>query len=135
VKRQMAKKEKFWGGSLFCWLSLDPKFLHPLSMKIKYIYRRWKRDTLSLLVQNQPLAQSRNDELSVLQEKWLVGLATLGRWHRFCSLDQPELLTLACSQVSQDRLRVHIIQFGEETRRQMPWEGGHPTSLAEEEDE
>jgi hypothetical protein len=90
---------------------------------------------LSLLVQNQPLAQSRNDELSVLQEKWLVGLATLGRWHRFCSLDQPELLTLACSQVSQDRLRVHIIQFGEETRRQMPWEGGHPTSLAGEEDE
>jgi len=29
-----------------------PKFLHPLSMKIKYIYRCWKRDTLSLLVQN-----------------------------------------------------------------------------------
>jgi hypothetical protein len=29
-----------------------PKFLHPLSMKIKSIYRRWKRDTFSLLVQN-----------------------------------------------------------------------------------
>jgi hypothetical protein len=28
------------------------KFLHPLSMKIKSIYRLWKRDTLSLLVQN-----------------------------------------------------------------------------------
>jgi hypothetical protein len=48
-------------------------------MKIKSIYRRWKRDTLSLLVQNfspwfdpkvsQPLAQSSNDELSVLCRK------------------------------------------------------------------
>jgi len=53
-----------------------PKFLHLWGMKIKYIYRRWKMDTLSLLVQNlnlwfepkasQPLAQSSNDELSVL---------------------------------------------------------------------
>jgi hypothetical protein len=44
-------------------------------MKIKYIYRRWKRDTFYLLVQNlspwfnpkasQPLAQSSNDELSI----------------------------------------------------------------------
>jgi hypothetical protein len=47
----------------------------------------------------------------------------------------PEWLTLACSQVSQDRLRVRFIQFDEETRHQMPWEGGHPTSLAGEEDE
>ena len=47
----------------------------------------------------------------------------------------PEWLTLACSQVSQDRLHVRFIQFDKETRRQMPWEGGHPTSLAGEEDE
>jgi len=56
-----------------------PKFLHPWSMKIKSIYRRWKRDTLSFLVQNlspwfdskasQSLAQSSNDELSVLCKK------------------------------------------------------------------
>jgi len=32
-------------------------------------------------------------------------------------------------------LLVRFIQFGEEMRRQMPWEGGHPTSLAGEEDE
>jgi len=48
-------------------------------MKIKSIYRQWKRDTLSFLVQNlspwfnskasQPLAQSSNDELSVLCRK------------------------------------------------------------------
>jgi hypothetical protein len=114
-------------------------------MKIKSIYRWWKRDTLSLLVQNpspwfdpkasQPLAQSSNDELSILQEKWLVGLATLGRCHHLCSLDQPERLTLACSQVSHNHFHVRFIQFGEETRRQMPWEGGHPTNLAGEEDE
>jgi len=84
---------------------------------------------------SQLLAQSSNDELSVLQEKWLVGLATLGRCHRLCSLDQPERLTLACIQVSKNRLRVRFIQFGEETRRQMPLEGSHPTSLAGEEDE
>jgi hypothetical protein len=51
-------------------------FLHTWSMKIKSIYRWCKRDTFSLLVQNlspwfdpkasQPLAQSSNDELSVL---------------------------------------------------------------------
>jgi hypothetical protein len=56
-----------------------PKFLRPWSMKIKSIYRRWKRDTLSFQVQNlspwfdpkasQPLAQSSDDELLVLQEK------------------------------------------------------------------
>jgi hypothetical protein len=56
-----------------------PKFLYPWSIKIKSIYRGWKRDTLSLLVQNlspwfdpkasQPLAQSSNDELSVLCRK------------------------------------------------------------------
>jgi hypothetical protein len=48
-------------------------------MKIKSIYRRWKRDTLSLLVPNispwidpkasRPLVQSNNDELSVLCRK------------------------------------------------------------------
>jgi len=65
----------------------------------------------------------------------LAGLATLGRCHRLYSLDQPEQLTLACSQVSQDRLRVRFIQFGEEMRRQMTWEGGHPTSLAGEKHE
>ena len=74
----------------FCWQQkpireagflavFGPKFLHPWSMKIKSIYRQWKRDTLSLLVQNfspwfdpkasQPLAQSSNDELSVLCRK------------------------------------------------------------------
>jgi len=67
--------------------------------------------------------------------KWLVGLATLGRCHWLCCLNQPERLTLTCSQVSQDLLRVRYIQCGEETRRQMPWEGGHPTSLAGEGDE
>jgi hypothetical protein len=56
-----------------------PQSLHLWSMKIKSIYRRWKRDTLSLLVQNlihwfdpkasQPLVQSNNDELSVLCRK------------------------------------------------------------------
>jgi len=81
------------------------------------------------------LAQSSNDELLILHEKWLVGLATLRRWHRLYNLNKPERLTLACSQVSQDRLRVCFIQFGEETRCHMPWEGGHPTSLAGEEDE
>ena len=29
-----------------------PNFLHLWSMKIKSIYKRWKRDTLSLLVKN-----------------------------------------------------------------------------------
>jgi len=62
-------------------------------------------------------------------------VATLGQCHRLCSLDQPERLTLLCSEVSQDCLRVCFVQFGEETRRQMPWEGGHPTRLAGEEDE
>jgi hypothetical protein len=52
--------------------------------------------------------------------KWLVGLANLGRHHRLCSLDPPERITLACSKVSQDRLRVRFVQFGEETRHQMP---------------
>jgi len=52
-----------------------PQSFHLWSMKIKSIYRRWKRDTLSLLVQNlipwfnpkasQSLVQSSNDELSV----------------------------------------------------------------------
>ena len=121
------------------------KFLHPLSMKIKSIYKWWKRDTLSLLVQtlshwfdpkaSQPLAQCSNDKLSVLQEKQLARLATLRQCHRLCSLDQPERLTLACSKVSQDRLCVSFIQFGEETRCQMPWEGGYPTGLARKEDE
>jgi hypothetical protein len=67
--------------------------------------------------------------------KWLVGLATLGPCHCLCSLDKPEWLILACSQVSQNRLRVCFIQFGEEARHQMPWEVGHPTSLAGEGDE
>jgi hypothetical protein len=123
------RKEKILGRKAGFLAVFGPKFLHPLSMKIKSIYRLWKRDTLSLMVQNlnpwfdpkasQPLAQSSNDELSVLQEKWLVRLATLGRCHHLCNLDQPERLTLACSQVSQDRLCVRFIQFGEETRRQM----------------
>jgi len=48
-------------------------------MKIKSIYRQWKKDTFSLLVKNispwfdpkpsQPLAQSSNVELSVLCKK------------------------------------------------------------------
>jgi hypothetical protein len=56
-----------------------PQSLHLWSMKIKSIYRRWKRDILSLLVQNlipwfdlkasQPLIQSSNDELSILCRK------------------------------------------------------------------
>jgi len=94
AERRGGKREK----KKFCWKQkmreggwfLDvfgPKFLHLWSMKIKSIYRRWKRDTLSLLVQNlspwfnpkasQPLAQSSNGELSVLCRKnswsgWLV---------------------------------------------------------------
>jgi len=137
------KNSKYFFKKIYDWVG--PIFLHPLSMKIKSIYRWWNRDTFSLLVQNlspwfdpkasQSLAQSSNDELSVLQEKWLVGLATLGRCHRLCSLDQPERLRLACSQVSQDCFLVRCIQFGEETRCQMPWECGHPTSLAGEEGE
>jgi hypothetical protein len=41
--------------------------------------------------------------------KWLVGLATLGQCHCLCSLDQPKLLTLSCSQVSGDRLHASFI--------------------------
>jgi hypothetical protein len=41
--------------------------------------------------------------------KWLVGLAILGRCHRLCNLDQPERLTLSCSQVSRNRLRVRFV--------------------------
>jgi hypothetical protein len=67
--------------------------------------------------------------------KWLVGLATLELCHHLCNLNQPKRLALVCIQVSQDRLRVCFVQFAEETRHQMPWEGGHPTSLAGEEDE
>jgi len=61
------------------FLTLDPLILPPWSMKIKYIYRRWKRDTFYIRVQNispwfdskasQPSAQSWNDELSVLVRK------------------------------------------------------------------
>jgi hypothetical protein len=58
---------------------------------------------------SQPLAQNSNDELSVLQEKWSVGLANLRRFHRLGSLDRPEQLTLTCSQVTQDRFRVCFI--------------------------
>jgi hypothetical protein len=31
---------------LVFWAVFGPQFLHPWSMKIKYIYRWWKRDTL-----------------------------------------------------------------------------------------
>ena len=121
-----------------------PKFLRPWSMKIKSIYRRWKGTFFLFQCKISALGSSRkhpNHRLKVAMMncqfcagKWLVGLANLGRCHHLCSLNQPKRLTLACSQVSQDHLRVHFIQFGEETRRQMPWEGGHPTSLAGEED-
>ena len=67
--------------------------------------------------------------------KWLVGLANLGWFHHLCNIDQPERLTLMCSQVSQDHLCVRFVQFGKTTRCQMPWKGGHPTSLVGEEDE
>jgi len=33
-------------GRLVFWAVFGPQFLHPWSMKIKYIYRWWKRDTL-----------------------------------------------------------------------------------------
>ena len=78
--------ERRKGGK--CWLEPEmagfladfgPTFLLLWSMKVKSIYRRWKRDTLSLLVQtfnpwfdpkaSQPLVQSSNDELSVLCRK------------------------------------------------------------------
>jgi hypothetical protein len=36
--------------------------------------------------------------------------------------------------VSEDRLRASFILFGEETRCQMPWEGGPSGGLSEEED-
>jgi len=65
-----------------------PKSLHHWSMKIKSIYRWWKRDTLSLLMQNlnpwfdpkasQPLAQSSNDELSVLCRKMVSRVGHFG---------------------------------------------------------
>jgi len=61
------------------FLSFGPNSLHLWTMKIKSIYRRWKKDTFSLLVPNlglwfdpktsQPLVQSSNDELSVLCRK------------------------------------------------------------------
>jgi hypothetical protein len=114
-------------------------------MKIKSIYRLWKRDTLSLLMLNlslrfdpkapQPLVQSSNNEMSVLCRKMVIGLATLGQCHRFWGLNQIEQLTLVCSQVSWDRLHVRFVHFSEKTRRQMPWESGHLTSLVVKEDE
>jgi hypothetical protein len=79
-----------------------PKFLHPWSMKIKSIYRRWKRNTFSLLMQNlnpwfdpkasQPLAQSSNDELSVLCKKMAgrvghFGVVPLPLQHRSARMD------------------------------------------------
>jgi hypothetical protein len=64
------------------FLSILNPILLPWTMKIKSIYRRWKKDTLSLLVPNlgpwidpkasQLLVQSSNDELSVLCRK-MVG--------------------------------------------------------------
>ena len=61
------------------FLSILNPILLPWTMKIKSIYRRWKKDTLSLLVPNlgpwidpkasQLLVQSSNDELSVLCRK------------------------------------------------------------------
>jgi hypothetical protein len=63
-------------------VDFGPNFLLPQTMKIKSIYRRGKRDTLSLVVPNlgpwfdpkssQPLVQSSNDELSILCRK-MVG--------------------------------------------------------------
>jgi hypothetical protein len=117
-------------GRLVFWLSLDRNFSTPRALRLNIFIGDGRGTFFYLLVQNhspwfdlkasQPLAQTSNDELSVLQEKWLVGLATLGRCHRLYSLDQPKRLTLACIQLSENRLRVRFIQFGEETRRQMP---------------
>ena len=86
-----------------------PKFLHPLSIKIKSIYRRWKRDTLSLLVQNlspqfdpeasQPLAQSSNDELSILQENGWSGWPLWGG------------ATASATSISPNGLHQHVVRY------------------------
>ena len=131
-------------GSGF-FVDFKPKALHTSTMKIKFIYRLWKRDTLSLLMLNlslrfdpktpQPLVQSSNNEMSVLCRKIVAGLAILGRCHGFWGLNELERLTLACSQVSRDHLHVRFVHFSEKTRHQMPRESGHLTILVVEEDE
>jgi hypothetical protein len=95
-------------------------------MKIKYIYRRWKRETFSPVVPNlgpwfnpkasQPLVQSSNEELSVLCRKMAGRVGHFGWCHRLSNLNQPERITLACIQVSGDRFRVCFVKFGKETK-------------------
>jgi len=85
VERERKKKRwyrrKRWGEKMvFC--RLGPNLLSSPAMKIKFIYKGSKRDTLSLVVPNlgpwfdpktsQPLVQNSNDELSVLCRK-MVG--------------------------------------------------------------
>jgi hypothetical protein len=79
------------GGGFF--VDFGPKSLHTWTMKIKSIYRRWKRGTLTLLVPilgpwidlkaSQPLVQSSNDELLVLCRK------TVGRAGHFRAVPPP----------------------------------------------
>jgi len=147
-RNEKRERERFcwqqkWGEEIGFFVDFKPKALHTWTMKIKSIYRLWKRDTLSLLMLNlslrfdlkapQPLVQSSNNEMSVLCRKMVVGLATLGRCHRFWGLNQLERLTLACSQVSRDRLHVRFVHFSEKTSRQMPRESDHLTNLVVEE--
>jgi hypothetical protein len=75
-------------GEAGFFVNFGPNSPHLWIMKIKFLYRRWKRDTLSLLMPNpgpwldlkasQPLVQSSNDKLSVLYREMTGRVTTLG---------------------------------------------------------
>jgi hypothetical protein len=114
-KKEVQLAAKIRGGGWF-FVDFGPKSLPPQPMKIKYIYKGWKRDTLSLVVSNlslwfdpkasQPLVQSSNDELSVFYKKMS---GQVGHFGVASSPLNPRLartihsFILTCSQVSGDR--------------------------------
>ena len=79
-EEKVVQKKKMGEKMVFC--RLGPNLLSSSAIKIKFIYKGSKRDTLSLVVPNlgpwfdqktsQPLVQNSNDELSVLCRK-MVG--------------------------------------------------------------
>jgi hypothetical protein len=81
------RKGKILGRKAVFLADFGPNY-PPWSIKIKYIYSRCNRDTFSLLVQNlspwfdpkvsEPLAQSSNDELSVLCRKMVGRVGQFG---------------------------------------------------------
>jgi len=62
-------------------------------------------------------------------------LATSERCHNHCGVNQPEQITLACSQVSDDHFHVSCVQFDGEMKYKTPQKGGHLSSFSKEEDE